>query len=56
MAIEGEELNGVYSAREIVNWYNGHPHFINFSMDFENVNTMTIIGYAVRRISITIVT
>lgn len=28
LGIPGENLNGVLSAREFVNWYNGHPNFV----------------------------
>ena len=31
--IEGEDLKGVYSSRQFVNWYNGHPHFVDTITD-----------------------
>ena len=38
-------LNGIYHAREFVNWYNGHPNFINNDgLDFNSHNTAIIIG------------
>ena len=27
--IDGEGLNGVYSSRNFVNWYNGHPYYVD---------------------------
>ena len=37
LGIEGEELNGIYSSRKFVNWYNGHPYFVNaINVDAEN--------------------
>ena len=29
LGIEGEDLDGIYSATEFVGWYNGHPDFQN---------------------------
>lgn len=29
LGIPGEQLRGVLSAREFVNWYNGHPDFVD---------------------------
>ena len=29
LGIPGEHLRGVLSAREFVNWYNGHPDFVD---------------------------
>ena len=31
--IKGEDLNGVYASRQFVNWYNGHPYFVNAITD-----------------------
>jgi adrenodoxin-NADP+ reductase len=29
LGVPGEKLKGVLSAREFVNWYNGHPDFVS---------------------------
>lgn len=42
MRIEGEELSGSRSAREVVAWYSGHPDAIPQS--FEGVRTAVTIG------------
>jgi NADPH-dependent glutamate synthase beta subunit-like oxidoreductase len=33
LEIPGEELQGVFSARAFVNWYNGHPSFRDLNPD-----------------------
>lgn len=45
LGIEGENLKGIYSSRKFVNWYNGHPYFVNAinESDFNN-ETAVIIG------------
>ena len=35
LGLEGEDLNGVFSAREFVAWYNGHPEFAHMGDYFE---------------------
>ena len=42
----GEDLDGVLSARAVVNWYNGHPDFAHLgtAMDLPNVSDVVIIG------------
>eukprot|EP00466_Bigelowiella_natans_P007025 jgi/Bigna1/70052/fgenesh1_pg.10_\ len=37
LGIPGENLDGVHSAREFVNWYNGHPDYVE--KDFESLLT-----------------
>lgn len=44
LGIPGEDLQGVYSSRAFVNWYNGHPHFVNLPVDLSNVSSVAIIG------------
>ena len=41
--LPGEELPGVYSAREFVGWYNGHPDYQHFEFDL-NQEVVAIIG------------
>ena len=43
LGVPGESLDGVFSARAFVNWYNGHPDFTSFkpNLDAEDV---VIIG------------
>jgi NADPH-dependent glutamate synthase beta subunit-like oxidoreductase len=42
----GEDLDGVVSARAVVNWYNGHPDFahVGAALDLPNVSDVVIIG------------
>jgi adrenodoxin-NADP+ reductase len=44
LGIEGEELQGVYSAREFVGWYNGLPQFQHLSPDLKDGNKAIVIG------------
>jgi ferredoxin--NADP+ reductase len=41
--IEGEQLPGVFAAREFVGWYNGHPDFQSLNVDLSH-HTAVIIG------------
>jgi len=41
--LKGEELPGVYSAREFVGWYNGHPDYQHFEFEL-NQEVVAIIG------------
>ena len=43
LGIEGEELTGVHSARAFVNWYNGHPDFVDLSPDL-SCEAAVIVG------------
>lgn len=42
--VVGEEGGGVFSAREFVWWYNGHPDYRNISIPLDSVKTVGIIG------------
>jgi adrenodoxin-NADP+ reductase len=44
--IPGEDLDGVYSAREFVNWYNGHPEYSDLGnkINFRKIRNVVIIG------------
>lgn len=44
--IEGENLKGVLSARNFVNWYNGHPHYqyVGEQLDMGRIKDVVIIG------------
>ncbi|GLJ30202.1 hypothetical protein SUGI_0597560 [Cryptomeria japonica] len=44
LGIPGEELAGIFSAREFVWWYNGHPDCTNLSVDLQSTDTAVIIG------------
>ncbi|CAI0628785.1 unnamed protein product [Linum tenue] len=44
LGIPGEDLSGIYSAREFVWWYNGHPDCRNLSPDLKNTDTAVILG------------
>lgn len=40
--IEGEELHGVYTARDFVGWYNGHPDYAARSFDLQHESAVVI--------------
>lgn len=42
--ITGNELEGIYSARTFVNWYNGHPDFTNCQFDLDRCENAVVIG------------
>lgn len=44
LAIPGEELRGVHSAREFVAWYNGHPDYAHFEWDLSRHHTAVVVG------------
>ncbi|XP_020574990.1 NADPH:adrenodoxin oxidoreductase, mitochondrial [Phalaenopsis equestris] len=44
LGIPGEELNGIYSAREFVWWYNGHPDCFDLAPDLKITDTAVILG------------
>lgn len=44
LGIPGEELGGVFAARQLVEWYNGHPDAANSTFDLSKCDTAVIIG------------
>nr|GME00381.1 NADPH:adrenodoxin oxidoreductase, mitochondrial isoform X1 [Ipomoea batatas] len=44
LGIPGEDLAGIYSAREFVWWYNGHPDCRNLAPDLKNTDTAVVVG------------
>ena len=42
--VPGEELKGVFSAREMVWWYNGHPDYRNLPIDLTGTDTAVVFG------------
>ncbi|CAN0232644.1 unnamed protein product, partial [Ectocarpus fasciculatus] len=46
-APEYRALRGVYSAREFVNWYNGHPDYVSYGEAFRlnNIKRVAIVGH-----------
>lgn len=45
LGIKGEsQLQGLYSARDVVSWYNSHPDYLDFKMDFKDVKSTLIVG------------
>ncbi|KAL6552446.1 hypothetical protein OROHE_007810 [Orobanche hederae] len=44
LGIPGEELGGVFAAREFVWWYNGHPDYRNLAPDLKSSDTAVILG------------
>ena len=39
-----QDLKGVYSAREFVWWYNGHPHYAGLPIDLSKTRRVAICG------------
>ncbi len=39
-----ENLNGIYSSKDFVNWYNGHPFFRNLNPPLKDSKKITILG------------
>lgn len=44
LAIPGEESKGVFAAREVVWWYNGHPEYASLPIDLTSTDTAVILG------------
>eukprot|EP00892_Ulva_mutabilis_P012202 jgi/Ulvmu1/9354/UM050_0106.1 len=44
MGIPGEDCKAILSARQFVNWYNGHPDFTDAPVDLQHVRSVGIIG------------
>ncbi|KAL4492359.1 hypothetical protein ABPG72_005494 [Tetrahymena utriculariae] len=44
LGIPGENVKNVFSGREIVNWYNGHPDYCNLPIDFSKIKNIVIVG------------
>eukprot|EP00803_Ostreobium_quekettii_P004344 evm.model.scf_29.6 EVM.evm.TU.scf_29.6 scf_29:107107-108819(+) len=44
LGVAGEDLPGVFSARDFVWWYNGHPDAANLDVDLSSVRDVVIVG------------
>ncbi|KAK9705963.1 hypothetical protein RND81_07G095600 [Saponaria officinalis] len=44
LGIPGEDLDGIYSAREFVWWYNGHPDCRDLVPDLQSTDTAVVLG------------
>lgn len=44
LGIRGENLPGVFSARQFVNWYNGHPDFTNLEFPLHKTRNVVVVG------------
>lgn len=44
LEIQGENLEGVMSAREFVWWYNGHPEYAHLNLDLSKMKSVAIFG------------
>ncbi|CAI5972197.1 unnamed protein product [Closterium sp. NIES-64] len=42
--VPGEHLRGVFSAREFVWWYNGHPDYASLPVDLTSTDTAVVVG------------
>lgn len=42
--VKGEDTKNVFGAKDLVNWYNKHPDYDNFDVNFKDVKNVTIIG------------
>jgi adrenodoxin-NADP+ reductase len=45
LGLPGEDLDGVYSARQFVEWYNGHPKAVDRSFNLQSCETAVIVGH-----------
>lgn len=48
LGVPGEDHAGVYDAREVVSWYNGHPDYANRPPPLHKAKHAVIIGYVHR--------
>ncbi|XXG56736.1 hypothetical protein AAC387_Pa03g4072 [Persea americana] len=44
LGVPGEDLAGIYSAREFVWWYNGHPDCNKLAPDLKSTDTVVVLG------------
>lgn len=44
LGVPGEDLPGVFSAREFVWWYNGHPEYRDLPVDLSRTSSVAIAG------------
>ncbi|KAK7203620.1 hypothetical protein BZA70DRAFT_250585 [Myxozyma melibiosi] len=44
-SFSGSTLDGVYSARQFVGWYNGHPEFQHLKPDLVSGDTAVVVGH-----------
>ena len=52
VAREVEEGRTVYNASDIVNWYNGHPDYVNYKFDFSGKDSQCLLpGYRSLRLT-----
>lgn len=42
--VPGEDLNGIYSARAFVGWYNGQPDYANLRPRLDSSSNAVVIG------------
>ena len=42
--VEGEHLHNVRGAKEIISWYNSHPQYANYDINFNDIKNIAIIG------------
>ena len=45
LGLPGEELEGVHSARQFVEWYNGHPRAVGRTFGLAGCETAVIVGH-----------
>ena len=45
LGLPGEDLDGVYSARQFVEWYNGHPRAVGRNIGLDSCETAVVIGH-----------
>ena len=44
LGVPGEDLDGVYAARHLVEWYNGHPNAATATFNLASCETAVIVG------------
>lgn len=45
LGLAGEQLPGVHSAREFVEWYNGHPEAVDRRFNLSQCETVVLVGH-----------
>ena len=42
--VKGEDLYNVRGAKDIVSWYNSHPQYVNYDINFRDIKNIVFIG------------
>lgn len=44
LEIEGNNLSRLFTAKDFVYWYNGHPHYSNLNFELDKLKSVAVIG------------